>query len=382
MATGTLDTYGNTVVRPKNIGEIIHRIDWTEAPLLKKFGTNNEGKFRFDKWPTTKYEWLLDTMSPRSTTLTEALDDSETGVDVTDGSLFKEGDVILIDSELMYVSGVVSNTLTVVRGSGGTTAAAHDNAKAVERVTIARLEGADYDTGHTTEVTDNYNYTQIFAEAVKVTGSEQEATKYGITDTMAYHMAKLMGGSDGIGEKFRAGTLPILLQKTFYYGRRQAGAAGVPRMMGGFEQYVTTNVTDLSGKAITRKDVEDLFVRCYLAGGKPDTIIMNAWLRRKMSSFYEGTIQTTRSEKRGGSTITTIQTDFGDVEVLFDYLCPADRLYMVESNQMGWITYRDWQVIDRPSMGDYMVKEILGEFGFVLTTEKRHGYIKNASTTA
>jgi hypothetical protein len=381
MAVGTLDTYGNAKVRVRAVGDIIHRIDWTEAPLLKKFGTNNESKFKFEKWPHTKYEWLLDTMSPRTTTIAEDLDNSETGVDVVDGSLFKEGDVIKIDDELMYVSGVVSNTLTVVRGSGSTTAAAHTTGAVTERVFIARLEGSDYDTGHTTEVTDNYNYTQIFAEAVKVTGSEQVDTKYGITDTMAYHLAKLMGGSDGIGERFKAGVLPILLQKTFYYGRRQAGAAGVPRMMGGFEQFVTTNKVNLSSRAVNRKDIEDLFVKCYLAGGKPDTLIMNAWLRRKMSSFYEGTIQTQRSEKRGGSTITTIQTDFGDIEIMFDYLCPPDRLYMVESDKIGWITYRDWQVIDRPSMGDYEVKEILGEFGFVVTTEQSHGFLYGCSTT-
>jgi hypothetical protein len=364
----------------RSVGEIIHRIDWNEAPLLKKFGTNNEGKFRFDKWPHTKYEWLLGVnAAPRVTTAAEDLDNSETGVDVVDGSLFKEGDVIKIDDELMYVSGVVGNTLTVTRGFGGSTATTHLTGAQATRTTIARLEGADYDTGYTTEATDDYNFTQIFSEAVKVTGSEQVDTKYGITDTMAYHLAVLMGGSDGMGEKFKAGTLPILLQNTFYHGRRNAGAAGIPRAMGGFEQFVTTNVENLAGRAVTRKDVEDLFVKCFLAGGKPDTLIMNAWLRRKMSSFYEGTITTTRSEKRGGSTITTIETDFGSVEIMFDYLCPPDRLYMVDSEKLGWITYRDWQVIDRPSMGDYEVKEILGEFGFVLVSEKAHGLLKGCS---
>lgn len=381
MATGTLDTYGNTYARPVSIGEVIHRIDWTEAPLLKKFGTQNQGRFRFEHWPAVKYYWLHDTMSSRATTLAEAVDIGETGIDVTDGSLFKEGDVLRVGTELLYVSSVSSNTLTVIKGYAGTSDAAHDSGAAITRTTIARVEGADYDTGHTTELTQDYNYTQIISEAVKVTGSEMVVDKYGIANTMAYHMAKLMGGSDGIGEKFRAGTLPILLQNTFYYGRRYVGATGVARSMGGFEQYVTTNVTDLSSAALTRKNIEDLFVSCYLAGGKPDTIIMNAWLRRKISSFYEGSITTQRSEKRGGSTITTIQTDFGDVEVMFDWLCPTDRLYMVDSTKLGWITLRDWQVIDRPVTGDYQVKDILGEFGFVLVNETAHGYIKNASTS-
>lgn len=382
MTTGTLNTYGNALARPHVISEIINRIEFTEAPLLKKFGIANQGRFRFEHWPATKYHWLYDTMSPRSTTAAEAIDISETDIDVADGSLFKEGDVIKVDSELLYVSSVSVNTLTVVRAFAGSSAATHDSGATMNRTTIARVEGSDYDTGHTTELTEDYNYTQIISEAVKVTGSEMVVDKYGIANTMAYHMAKLMGGSDGIGEKFKAGTLPILLQNTFYHGLRYAGAAGVARTMGGFEQYVTTNVTDLAGRAVTRKDVEDMFVTSYLAGGKPDTLIMNAWLRRKMSSFYEGSIRTERSEKRGGSTITTIQTDFGDVEVMFDWLCPTNRLYMVDSAKLGWITLRDWQIIDRPVMGDYQVKEILGEFGFVLLSEKAHGYLKNCSISA
>ena len=47
--------------------------------------------------------------------LNEALDTSETGVDVDDGSKFANGDFILIDQEIMKVTGVSSNTLTVTR---------------------------------------------------------------------------------------------------------------------------------------------------------------------------------------------------------------------------------------------------------------------------
>ena len=57
--------------------------------------------------------------------LNEALDDSETGVDVDDGSKFANGDYILVGQEIMKVTGVSTNTLTVTRGltnNTGTTA--------------------------------------------------------------------------------------------------------------------------------------------------------------------------------------------------------------------------------------------------------------------
>lgn len=58
-------------------------------------------------------------------TTNEALDASETEIDMTAGHTVELGDTILVDSEQMYVSGVVNTTLTVTRGVNGTTAATH-----------------------------------------------------------------------------------------------------------------------------------------------------------------------------------------------------------------------------------------------------------------
>lgn len=384
MATGTRTTYTDTNVKPESLNDAIHFIDWTEAPLLKLLGMNNESRFRFTYWPRTKYEWLEDTMSPVSGTIAEALDNSETGVDVASGqgAYFKEGDVIKIESELMYVSSVATDTLTVTRGFAGTTAATHDSGLAYELVYQARIEGSDYDTGHTTTVTRNYNHTQIFAEAVKVTGSEMVDENYGISDVMAYNLSKLIGGGEGIGAKGKAGKLSIMLQKTFYHGQRAAGTASTSRAMGGFEYFVTTNITDLNSAALQLSNIHSLFETCFLAGGTPDILICNTWVRRKINEFFKDSIRTERSESEGGHVIKSISTPFGDMEVMFDRWCPTDRLYLVEKDKMGWVTYRPWQVLDRPSTGDYEVKEVLGEFGFVLTNQTAHGYIKEISTNS
>jgi hypothetical protein len=381
MATGTRNTYSETANIKRSIGDYINNIDWTEAPLLRLFGVNNQNKFRLVNWPNTRYEWLEDSMSARSTTLAEEAAQAETEIDVTDGSIFKEGDVVKVESELMYVSSVATNTITVTRGFAGTSDVTHATALSIALATIARVEGADYDTGHTTALSNPYNFTQILAEAVKVTGSEAVNTKYGVADTMSYHLSKLIGGSNGMGEKNRAGKLPILLQQTFYNGQRAVGTASTPRAMGGFEAYVTTNVTDLSSAKLQRDHIEDAFQQCYEAGGDPDTIIVGSWLRRKISSFYEGLIATTNSETRGGSVIETVKTNFGQMEVMYDRWCPSDRLYIVEKSKLGWVEMRPFQVYDRPSTGDYTVKEILGEYGFVLTNQTAHAYIKNASTS-
>ena len=79
--------------------------------------------------------WGGTTPGALTTQLAEALDDSETAIDVDDETgITTAGDVILIDEELMLVAGDTDdNTLNVTRNHGGTTAATHaDN-------TIVRL---------------------------------------------------------------------------------------------------------------------------------------------------------------------------------------------------------------------------------------------------
>jgi hypothetical protein len=78
-------------------------------------------------------QWSGTTSSALSTTLNEALDSSETGVDVIDETgMNTEGDVILVGNELMLVSATADdNTMTVTRGHSGTTASTHDNGSLV-----------------------------------------------------------------------------------------------------------------------------------------------------------------------------------------------------------------------------------------------------------
>ncbi len=63
--------------------------------------------------------------------LNEALDDSETPVDVDDGTVFVVGDFIKVESEIMKILSISSNTVTVERGAMSTTAATHNNNTAI-----------------------------------------------------------------------------------------------------------------------------------------------------------------------------------------------------------------------------------------------------------
>ena len=74
-------------------------------------------------------QWSGTTSGALATQLNEALDDSETAVDVDDETgMNTANDVILVDNELMLVSATTDdNTMTVARGHSGTDAVAHDD---------------------------------------------------------------------------------------------------------------------------------------------------------------------------------------------------------------------------------------------------------------
>jgi hypothetical protein len=89
-----------------------------------------------------------------STTTTEALDDSETEIDLTSVTGFKTAGVIKIGSEIITYTGISTLTLTgCTRGTNSTSAAAHDSGATVTQVLIGPI--ATSNTSTTVTVTDS-----------------------------------------------------------------------------------------------------------------------------------------------------------------------------------------------------------------------------------
>ena len=86
---------------------------------------------------------LRDT-SAQATTLAEALDASETEIDLTSVDGFPVTGAIIVDSEIITYTGIATNTLTgCTRGTNGTSAAIHSDGVAVTRALINPLTTAD-----------------------------------------------------------------------------------------------------------------------------------------------------------------------------------------------------------------------------------------------
>ena len=68
--------------------------------------------------------------------LNEALDITETAVDVDEGSQFSVNEMIQVDSEIMLITAISTNTLTVTRGYRDTTAATHADDSEIKTINV------------------------------------------------------------------------------------------------------------------------------------------------------------------------------------------------------------------------------------------------------
>lgn len=398
MATsnGQFNSFADSITVKRSIASVIHNIDPRDVPCISYFGTNNQSKFRLEAFPNHKYEWQEDTLRPRTATLAEAMDTTETGMDVSSGHgvRFKPGDVWRSDEtgELIWVDSISTDTITVIRnwagamgGSQGTATSSITTATGLTYQFSARLEGDDSDQSVWVTPTQPYNYSQIMHAEVRVSDSELNATtRYGISNQFQYQLEKLLGGAGaGGGKQGRAGDLMIDLENTFSYGQRVQRSSTVAGGMGGFQYFVTTNVSSNGGttRYLTQTLLENQLQTIWEAGGMPDVIMCNAFQKRLITSFYSGSVRTERSERTGGVVINNIETEFGNYDVMLNRRMPSDRLYIVQRDKVGWVTLRNWQVKQLAESGDYTKKEIVGEFGFVVVNEEAHGIIKDLKTS-
>ena len=369
--SGMVHSYIQTVPDKIMCSDRILMIEPLKIKTYLRLGTDI-GKFSFVDADNHTYRWLEDTYAPVSDTVSSGLasDSSETTFTPTTIAVYQPGDVLLIGSEQLWVS-AVGTTLTVTRGWGSTTAATHANASPISVVSRARVEGDDADDSPTTEVSSNYNYTQILQKTVKVSRTKQKLNMYGISDLMDREIDK------GMDE------LMMFLNKLPYYGKRYVGTSTAGRYAGGLRTFITDNLTDCSSAALTRKNIDDTLQNIWDDGGDPNLIICGGWAQRKINDFYEGFVTTDRLEDVGGIKIQRLLHPITGVEleIMTDRDCPTDELWILSTDHIAYYPFDDFFYEELAKDGDYDKGEIVGEYGFVVRSDKYHGLVHTFSTT-
>lgn len=377
MATGMQTSYVGTVPQKRVVSDRILFSDPMEVPLVNALGMDAESKFKFVNTPGKMYEWLEDGYSDVSDVVNSGLasDSTTTTFSATDGSKFKAGDIVLVESEYVIVSSVSGNTVTIERDHGGTQAT-HANSTVAYLVSQARLEGATAADTHYTQPTSGYNYSFIIQKSIEVSRSDARLQRYGISNLVDYEIDKKMD------------ECKIILTKKPYFGLRDAGSATTNRDCGGFDVFLSTNLTNCSSAALTLKNIEDMVEDCWGYGGNPTLLVCGGWAKRKIASFFEGAVRTERSEKLGGVEITRIQTAMGpQLDILVDrYIdigATTGKLYLLDPGKVSFVTIDEFFYEELAKTKDTAAYgQVVGEYGLAIANEKHHGKIYGFSLSA
>ena len=365
----------------EDVSDLIGIISPYETPLLDAFGDPMR------EATSTHHEWLEDELLPNK----DAINDStytdpsaDTDFVVEHGSRFRIGDQIQVEGseELMLVTGINSNTLTVVRGYAGTTPGDLADDQVINILGNAALEGADKPGVRFTNRIRCGNYTQIFTTAVEVSGTDMAASQLGLADEMDYQK------QERLRELLRD------LENTVINGGQPAsnpeGSGSVRRSMKGVVQHLSTNVFHTGDSGFpTGSDLNESKVNYVLrqiwenSNGNVDLIVVGGFQKRKINTFTAES----RSYAAGDTTFTNMiniyESDFGICRIVTTRWLPQDAALFLDSSRVGVLPLagRSFHFKPLASGGDYECGELIGEYTLELKNEASHGLIRGLSIT-
>ena len=342
----------------------------TLISLIPQAGNNQEAT-------NTKHEWLEDTVEPEATTLTSALDTTSTTVQVADGSIFQPEMIITIEGsdEVMKVTGVSGNTLTVVRGYGETTAESHSANSEVKIISRPAEEGSDPgdDPGKYPET--EWNQTEIFDYTARVSTSAQSVKQYGIENALNYRVRQAI-------EK-----ITRRMNNAIIFGRRVLRTKTERGTMGGILYFLKQpggNVINAAGSDLTRKLLNDTIEKIYLKGGSPDLIVCNTTQARKISAFNANNITIQREDQTAGNFVARFVADLPAgviTTIVVDTNFPKDKIAILDTSRLRLVPLAGSTLTDfdaTPNGADFIARRILGEYTLEVKNAKQaHGVLEN-----
>lgn len=397
VVAGQKNSYGDSNSSIRQVTNFFQLQSWTKFPLLALIGGGTEEKPALNtldmengRFNGTKLEWADDTLPP-ITTLVAGGGVTTTGqtawvVTAGDGLHITKDTILLVGSELVRVTvaGDASGNVTVTRSWAGTTAATYTAGTAVSIVSRVHEEGTSAPSDNYTAPDFGFNYIQTFLEEIRLSKIEQSIARYG---------ALKAGSETANTEREKQRTKKMLkafrdLHQTLYYGKKVVGSAGVPSAMGGVDNFIDSgNTFSIASAALQRSDVNKLIRNIVDATGEPPThLVCGSYVKQKLSSIFEAvpTRYTGEDGRVGGIVVDRIMSDFGEHDILFDYLNPKSTLYAFNTNYMGIgpLEGHEFNIEPLPADGDYDREQLRGVYTFMMQCAKKHGSITNISLVA
>ena len=308
-----------------------------------------------------------------------------TQFNVDNGNRFRIGDQVRADGskEVMLVTAVATNQLTVIRGYGGTTAEALADNKKLIILGNAALEGADKDASRQTTRIRRRNFLQIFSATVEVSGSQQAAATIGVRDELDYQM------QERLRELLR--DLENCILNGVAPAATPEGSSTIRRTMNGVIPTIATNKFTPNaggippGDGAGNNELNEAVLNASLrtiweqSAGAVDTIVVNGSQKRRINQFIGQSRGYAPGDTSFKDLVSVYESDFGVCRIILSRWMPSDAVLLLDSSRASVLPLagRSFQFKRLASVGDAEVGQVVGEYTLELMNEAAHGVIRS-----
>lgn len=255
------------------------------------------------------------TASDGDTTLTVT---TGQGVRFVAGTLFK--DKAIGKTEVMQVTDISSNDLTIVRGYGSTSAETHAASFEIQIIAHTKQEGwKPTQEDWTQERTSAYNRTQVFGMGITLARERQLVDQTVIASEIAHQSA------------YRLKEMSRMLDGSLINGIRSAAteSATVYGSMGGLLEFVSAagGNTTTTTEDLTETVINNMVEQIWNDAGQINNgfILCSGALKRVIATFDQGYRRSDFNIRSAGFTVEKFLSDLGfELEVIVDPWMPND----------------------------------------------------------
>jgi hypothetical protein len=389
-ANGIRGTGNLGAVRKYDVADVISLLDVARYPLLgiltnagKDPVTKQGSALKKKETTDSEFKWFEDKFGAREDIVASNQSGATTLV-VTNGAYFSIGDVVLCikstqstnspTGEVMIVTNVSTNTLTVVRqvGDGSSGGGLLQQNDVVWIIGNANEEGANLREIKATTVAEVVNYCQIFRTTIGITETARNTKGWTKESDFDYQTRK-----KGIEHL-------VDIERAFLFGKKELITSGVhPKR---FSDGVLHRIVQVASNISTRDDFNGYLRTLFTHGNTEKYLLASGYVVDKISGFAHDKLQVVQGEKTFGLAIIKYLSPHGTLNIIKHDLLTGD-LYGksavgldMEALTYRYLTNRDTKLLtNRQAPGeDSSVSEYLTECGLQLESPERHAVVKFA----
>jgi hypothetical protein len=363
--------------RPRKVAALVESLDYRQFPFQRMLKSRSID--------TVKPEWTDERYPPITVTAdTAGYASGATTVNVVAGTGVR-GQVWDIlrnpaTGELLQITAISTDAYTVVRGVGGSSAAAIAVSQALDILGPATTENVASPASPTTLGEFYFNYVQQFDYGFQVSELENRVDQSYLVRGKPYDAE--------VKRKMRV-EAPRDLERTLLMGGRQVasgtGGSGVPYMMGGVLSFITVNTSALAGAAFSESTILDLRQQAWSdvgPEGVADKILLGIFAKRVISSWVDDRRWMDATDSKITMKLETWEDDLGTVQFVPMYHMPADTLAGVKTSNLTILNAAEWYDEPLAKDGPYRKGHVFGIYSLEALGDRSHFKVSGFSTTA